>query len=134
MNTLFVKIIFLIFTLVIFIYSSSYAKFEITKKNNTIGGIIIFIFILSSIVFSNIIFFITWILKEFLYNHLLWLISIKKLKLLNIYKFNNLSSLHKTLFYTLTLFFVTSGAGGIRGLYESPSKTSTSTVLVNISV
>ena len=40
MNTLFVKIIFLIFTLVIFIYSSSYAKFEITKKNNIIGGII----------------------------------------------------------------------------------------------
>ena len=59
MNTLFVKIIFLIFTLVIFIYSSSYAKFEITKKNNIIGGIVIFIFILSSIVFSNIIFFIT---------------------------------------------------------------------------
>ena len=59
MNTLFVKIIFLIFTLVIFIYSSSYAKFEITKKNNIIGVIIIFIFILSSIVFSNIIFFIT---------------------------------------------------------------------------
>ena len=59
MNNLFIKIIFFIFTLITFIYSSSYAKYEITKKNNIIGGIIIFIFILSSIVFSNIIFFIT---------------------------------------------------------------------------
>ena len=59
MNTLFIKIIFLIFTFVIFIYSSSYAKYEITKKNNIIGGIIVFVFILFSIVFSNIVFFIT---------------------------------------------------------------------------
>lgn len=59
MNTLFIKIIFLFFTFLIFIYSTSYAKFEITKKNNIVGGIIIFIFILSSIIFSNIIFFIT---------------------------------------------------------------------------
>ena len=59
MNNLFIKIIFFIFTLITFIYSSSYAKYEITQKNNIIGGIIIFIFILSSIVFSNIIFFIT---------------------------------------------------------------------------
>ena len=59
MNTLFIKILFLIFTFIILIYSSSYAKYEITKKNNIIGGIIIFLFILSSIIFSNIIFFIT---------------------------------------------------------------------------
>ena len=59
MNNLFIKIIFFIIILITFIYSSSYAKYEITQKNNIIGGIIIFIFILSSIVFSNIIFFIT---------------------------------------------------------------------------
>ena len=59
MNTLFIKIIFLIFTIIIFLYSSSYAKFEIVKKNNIIGGIVVFLFSLISIVFSNVMFFMT---------------------------------------------------------------------------
>lgn len=59
MNTIYIKIIFLIFTIVIFLYCASYSKFEITKKNNICGGIIVFIFTLISIIFSNIIFFIT---------------------------------------------------------------------------
>ena len=59
MNTLFIKIIFSIFTIAIFLYSSSYAKFEIVKNNNIVGGIMVFIFALVSIVFSNIMFFIT---------------------------------------------------------------------------
>lgn len=59
MNTLYIKIIFLIFTIAIFLYSTSYAKFEITKKNNISGGIMIFFFSLISVVFSNVIFFIT---------------------------------------------------------------------------
>ena len=59
MNTFYIKIIFLIFTIAIFLYSSSYAKFEITKKSNIIGGIVVFLFSLVSIIFSNIMFFIT---------------------------------------------------------------------------
>lgn len=58
MNTLFIKIIFLLITLATFIYTSSYAKYEITKKSNIIGGIMVFIFTLASIIFGNIIFFI----------------------------------------------------------------------------
>ena len=59
MNTLFIKIIFMIFTFFIFIYSCSYAGFEITKKNNISGGVIFFIFSLISIVFSNLMFFMS---------------------------------------------------------------------------
>ena len=59
MNTLFIKIIFLIFTIAIFFYCSSYAKFEITKKNNIVGGILVFIFNVISVIASNIIFFTT---------------------------------------------------------------------------
>ena len=59
MNTLFIKIIFLIFTIAVFLYCSSYAKFEITKKNNVVGGILVFIFNLISVIASNIIFFTT---------------------------------------------------------------------------
>ena len=39
-----------------------------------------------------------------------------------------------TLIYTYAPFFLVSCIGGINGLYESPSNTSTSTVLVNTSV
>ena len=59
MNTLFIKIIFMIFTFFIFIYSCSYAGFEITKKNNISGGVMFFIFSLISIVFSNLMFFMS---------------------------------------------------------------------------
>lgn len=59
MNTIFTKIIFLFCTIFILLYSSSYAKFEITKKNNLSGGIIVFIFSLFSVIFSNIMFFMS---------------------------------------------------------------------------
>jgi len=59
MNTIFTKMIFFIFTIFIFLYTCSYAGFEITKKNNLSGGIIIFVFSLISTIFSNIMFFIS---------------------------------------------------------------------------
>ena len=59
MNTFFIKLIFLIFTILIFLYSASYAGFEITKKNNISGGVMFFAFSIISIVFSNIMFFIS---------------------------------------------------------------------------
>ena len=59
MNTFFIKIIFFIFTFFIFLYSCSYANFEITKKNNISGGIMFFIFTIISVIFSNIMFFVS---------------------------------------------------------------------------
>jgi len=59
MNTIFTKIFFLIFTIFIFLYTCSYASFEITKKNNLSGGIVVFMFSLVSLVFSNIMFFMS---------------------------------------------------------------------------
>ena len=59
MNTIFTKIIFLIFTIFIFLYNCSYAGFEVTKKNNLSGGFYVFIFSLLSVVFSNIMFFMS---------------------------------------------------------------------------
>ena len=58
MKTIYVKIIFLIYTTIIFIYISSYSKYEITKNNNIFGGIFVFIFSLISIILSNIMFFL----------------------------------------------------------------------------
>ena len=59
MNTFFIKLIFLIFTILIFLYSTSYASFEITKRNNISGGIMVFIFTIISVIISNIMFFIS---------------------------------------------------------------------------
>ena len=59
MNTFFIKLIFLIFTIFIFLYSASYVSFEITKKNNISGGIMVFIFTIISVIFSNIMFFVS---------------------------------------------------------------------------
>ena len=59
MNTLFIKIIFLIITIFIVYYSSSYANYEIVKKNNFFGGIFVFLFSIISTVFANVIFFLT---------------------------------------------------------------------------
>jgi len=59
MNTIFTKIIFLMFTLFIFLYNCSYAGFEITKKNNISGGIIVFLFSLFCVLFSNTMFFMS---------------------------------------------------------------------------
>ena len=59
MNTLFIKIIFLFITLIIMIYSCSYANFEIVKKNNFFGGIFVFLFSGISVIFANAMFFLT---------------------------------------------------------------------------
>ena len=59
MNTISVKIIFLIFNIFIFLYCSSYAKFEIVSKNNIFGGLSAFLFTTICVIFSTIIFFIT---------------------------------------------------------------------------
>jgi len=59
MNTFFIKIIFSIFTIIVLLYVSSYAKFEIVKNNNIGGGIFIFLLSLISIIFSNIMFFVS---------------------------------------------------------------------------
>ena len=59
MNTFFIKLIFLIFTIFIFLYSASYVSFEITKNNNISGGVMVFAFTIISIVLSNVMFFIS---------------------------------------------------------------------------
>ena len=59
MTTLFLKIFFLIVTLCILLYLFSYANFEITNNNNVIVGIIIFLFTLFSVIFSNIVFWMS---------------------------------------------------------------------------
>lgn len=51
-----IKIIFTLFTIAIFLYCSSYAKFEITKKNKILSGITFFVFTTISIIYSNIAF------------------------------------------------------------------------------
>ncbi len=56
MNTLFVKLVFLLITLYILLYCSSFAGFEIKSKNNIVAGIIVFLFTVTSVIFSNIIF------------------------------------------------------------------------------
>ena len=51
-----IKLIFTLFTIAIFLYCSSYAIFEITKKNKILSGITFFIFTILSIIYSNIAF------------------------------------------------------------------------------
>ena len=59
MNTLFIKIIFLVISLFIVYYSCSYANFEIVKKNNFFGGFFVFLFSIISTIFANVMFFLT---------------------------------------------------------------------------
>ena len=59
MINIFVKIIFLLSTMYILFYCSSYAKFEIMKKKNRLGGVIIFLFTIASVIFSNIMLYRT---------------------------------------------------------------------------
>lgn len=51
-----IKLIFTLFTIAIFLYCSSYAKFEITQKNKILSGITFFVFTAISIIYSNIAF------------------------------------------------------------------------------
>lgn len=57
MNTNFIKAIFFIFSITIFFYCFSYIKFEIKTKKNNAGGITLFILLLFSLIFGNIMFF-----------------------------------------------------------------------------
>lgn len=54
MNTIFLNVIFLIFTLIIFFKIIGYGLYEIKQENNLYGGTIVIIFSLISIIFSNI--------------------------------------------------------------------------------
>ena len=58
MNNIFIKVIFLLITLYILMYCGSYAKYEITKKNHIISGIVVFVFTLTSVIFANVVFWI----------------------------------------------------------------------------
>ena len=59
MTTLIIKLFFLVVTICILFYLTSYAKFEITQNNNVVVGIIIFLFTLFSVIFSNIVFWMS---------------------------------------------------------------------------
>jgi uncharacterized membrane protein HdeD (DUF308 family) len=50
-------IIFLCFTIFVFIYTTSYALYEINHEKNKAGSIGIIVFTVFSIVFSNIVVF-----------------------------------------------------------------------------
>ena len=54
MNIIFINIIFLIFTLIIFLKTIGYGLYEIKQEKNPYGGIACIIFSLFSIIFSNI--------------------------------------------------------------------------------
>lgn len=58
MVTNFIKLIFSIISIYIFLYNCSFINFEIKENNNVLGGITIFIFVLLSIIFSNIVFWL----------------------------------------------------------------------------
>ena len=56
MITWFIKAIFTLITIYIFLYCISFANYEIKNKSNYVGIIAFIIFTLSSIIFSNIVF------------------------------------------------------------------------------
>jgi hypothetical protein len=64
MNTVFINIIFLIFTLIIFFKIIGYGLYEIKQENNFYGGIVTIMFSLVSIIFCNIM---IWIWVSFFY-------------------------------------------------------------------
>ena len=58
MITSFIKIIFTIISIYIFLYNCSFINYEIRENKNIIGGITVFVFVLLSVIFSNIVFWI----------------------------------------------------------------------------
>ena len=60
MVNFFIKIFFTLVTLYVFIYSCSFVSFEIKSNNNFIGGIFTFIFVLDSVILSNVIFWMDY--------------------------------------------------------------------------
>lgn len=55
MLTLFYRIIFLLFTIYVFINSVSYGLYEINEQKNKIGGRVVILFTIFSVIFSNVI-------------------------------------------------------------------------------
>lgn len=55
MITFFYHILFLIFTTYVFTKSVSYGLYEIKEQKNKFGGIIVIIFTIFSVIFSNIV-------------------------------------------------------------------------------
>lgn len=55
MLRLFYHVLFLIFTIYVLIQSVSYGLYEINEQKNKLGGRIVIIFTIFSVVFSNII-------------------------------------------------------------------------------
>ncbi len=50
----FYHILFLVFTLYVLVYSTSYGLYEIKKEKNSFGGVLVIAFTIFSVVFSNI--------------------------------------------------------------------------------
>lgn len=55
MLTFFYHILFLIFTIYVLIKSVSYGLYEINEEKNKVGGRIVILFTIFSVIFSNII-------------------------------------------------------------------------------
>ena len=55
MVTGFIKLIFSIICLYIFLYNYSFVNYEIKTNNNILGSIFILLFVLSSLIFCNIV-------------------------------------------------------------------------------
>lgn len=60
MVNFFIKVVFSLITFYIFIYSCSYANFEIKSNSNFVGGIFTFLFVLGSVIFSNVVFWMDY--------------------------------------------------------------------------
>ena len=58
MITGFIKCIFSIISIYIFLYNCSFINYEIKNNNNIVGSIIILIFVIASLIFSNIMFWL----------------------------------------------------------------------------
>ncbi len=58
MNNVFIKLFFSLMCIFILFYMISFSLFEIKQKNNSFGGIATIIFTVTSIILSNIVFWI----------------------------------------------------------------------------
>lgn len=58
MNNVFIKLFFSLMCIFILFYMISFSLFEIKQKNNPFGGIATIIFTVTSIIISNIVFWI----------------------------------------------------------------------------
>ena len=59
MNILFIKIFFSFISILIFGYMLSFSSFEIKAKSNILGGLFVILFSLLSLIYSNVMFWIS---------------------------------------------------------------------------